>query len=122
MTHKDQQLNFQYLVRTIEAVNQNLASHADKAVHVSLSLRNWLIDCYISEYQLHGVDRAVYGEKLFTRLTQQLKGVSNCNRRQIYRYLRFFKRYPLPPDCGDTAPTIENIGGNTVAIPFIPPH
>lgn len=102
MTNKDQQLNFNYLVHTIQAVHQDLVSHAGKAVNVSLSLRNWLIGCYVSEYQLYGVDRAGYGEKLLTRLAQQLKEISNCNRRQLYRYLKFFRLYPqivgtLPP-------------------------
>ncbi len=110
MSSNDQQLSFQYLVRTIQAVHQDLASHAGKAVNVSLSLRNWLIGCYISEYQFHGVDRARYGDKLLTRLAQQLKGVSNCNRRQLYRYLKFYRLYPqivgaLPPQFQNFLPS-----------------
>ena len=112
MAHNNPQLDFQYLVRTIQTVHQDLVSHAGKAVNVSLSLRNWLIGCYISEYQLHGVDRAGYGEKLLTRLAQQLKEISNCNRRQLYRYLKFFRFYPqivgtLPPQFQNYLP--ENL-------------
>jgi len=110
MDSNDQQLNFQYLINTIQAVHKDLTSHAGKAVNVSLSLRNWLIGCYISEYQLNGVDRAGYGDKLLTRLAQNLKGISNCNRRQLYRYLKFFRLYPqivgtLPPQFKNYLPT-----------------
>jgi hypothetical protein len=42
-------------------------------VNISLSLGNWLIGCYISEYQLHGVDRAGYGEQFLTRPAQQFE-------------------------------------------------
>lgn len=63
------------------------------------------------------MDRAGYGEKLLTRLAQQLKGVSNCNRRQLYRYLRFFKLYPhivgtLPPQFQNYLP--ENLQNQKV--------
>ena len=110
MTINDQQFDFMYLVQTIQAVHKDLVSHAGKAVNVSLSLRNWLIGCYISEYQLHGVDRAGYGDRLLTRLAQKLKGVSNCNRRQLYRYLKFYRLYPqivgtLPPQFQNYLPS-----------------
>lgn len=114
MASNDQQLNFQYLVNTIQAVHKDLVSQAGKAVNVSLSLRNWLIGCYISEYQLNGVDRAGYGEKLLTKLAHDLKDISNCNRRQLYRYLKFYRLYPqivgtLPPQFKNYLPTnIEN--------------
>jgi predicted nuclease of restriction endonuclease-like (RecB) superfamily len=109
MDSTDQHLNFQYLVSTIQTVHKGLASHAGKAVNASLSLRNWLIGCYISEYQLNGVDRAAYGEQLLTKLAQQLGNVSNCNRRQLYRYLKFYRLYPqivgtLPPQFNNFLP------------------
>lgn len=94
MPGNNQQLNFQYLVSTIQSVHQDLAFHAGNAVNISLSVRNWLIGCYINEYQLHGVDRAGYGEQLLTTLARKLKTISNCNRRQLYRYLKFFRLYP----------------------------
>jgi hypothetical protein len=59
-------------------------------------LRNWLIGCYIAEYELYGSDRATYGDNLLLELANRLTGlkVSNCNRRQLYRYLRFYRLYP----------------------------
>lgn len=58
--------------------------------------------CYISEFKLSGADRAKYGEQLLKELAKELRDVSNCNRRQLYRYLRFYRFYPqivgsLPP-------------------------
>ncbi|TLS66202.1 DUF1016 domain-containing protein [Mariprofundus erugo] len=75
---------------------------AGKAINLSLTLRNWLIGHYIAEYELHGKDRAKYGERLFGELAIALRGLSNCNRRQLYRYHRFYHFYPqivgtLPP-------------------------
>jgi predicted nuclease of restriction endonuclease-like (RecB) superfamily len=71
-----------------------LKSHATKAVNISWALRNWLIGYYISEYELNGSDRAEYGEKIFEILAEKLIDVSNCNKRQLYRYLDFYRAYP----------------------------
>ncbi len=102
MDINERELNFQHLVGIIYKVHQELSSNASKAVNVSLTLRNWLIGCYISEYKLCGADRAKYGEQLLTELAKKLNNLSNCNRRQLYRYLRFYRFYPqivgsLPP-------------------------
>jgi len=85
--------NFSNLVSAIKSVHENLAAQAGRAVNISLTLRNWLIGAYIAEYELHGADRAAYGDRLFAELAEHLGklGVSNCNRRQLYRYLRFYR-------------------------------
>ena len=61
-----------------------------------MTLRNWLIGAYIAEYKLCGADRATYGESLLIELAEHLTDhkISNCNRRQLYRYLRFYRLYP----------------------------
>ena len=82
------------LVDTIRTANDELAQQASRAINVSLTLRNWLIGYYIAEYELNGADRAIYGEKLLTELATRLNDISNCNRRQLYRYLRFYRLYP----------------------------
>ena len=93
---------FADLVDLIRQTHQELAAQASKAVNVSLTFRNWLIGRHIAEYELRGQDRAQYGEQLLTELARELQAVSNCNRRQLYRYLRFYRLYPaivgtLPP-------------------------
>lgn len=84
------------LVQAITHLHEHFQTQAARAVNVSLTLRNWLIGRYIREYELKGSDRAAYGEQLFDVLAERLtaKGVSNCNRRQLYRYRDFFQAYP----------------------------
>ena len=88
--------NFEKLVGVIRQVHEELAAQAGRAVNLSLTLRNWLIGAYIAEYELSGADRAGYGDSLLTELAKRLTElkVSNCNRRQLYRYLRFYRLYP----------------------------
>ena len=101
-------LNFSALVDGVRAVHEQCAIQAGKAVNISLTLRNWLIGGYIHQYELNGADRASYGERLLTVLADRLSDarISNCNRRQLYRYLRFYRLYPeivgtlLPPFVG----------------------
>ncbi|WP_205679075.1 PDDEXK nuclease domain-containing protein [Aquisphaera insulae] len=90
------ELTFEGLVRSIRGVDDDLAAQASRAVNLGLTLRNWLIGCYIAEYELRGSDRAAYGERLLDTLAAELGrlAVSNCNRRQLYRYLRFYRTYP----------------------------
>ena len=89
-------LDFSELVDGVRAVHEQCAIQAGKAVNVSLTLRNWLIGGYIHQYELNGADRASYGERLLTALADRLSDakVSNCNRRQLYRYLRFYRLCP----------------------------
>lgn len=88
--------NFEKLIFAIQQAHEELAAQAGRAVNVSLTLRNWLIGCFIAEYELRGSDRARYGDNLLAELAKRLTGlkVSNCNRRQLYRYLRFYRLYP----------------------------
>lgn len=96
MAGENKQMNFQSLVSAISEIDQQLVVQAGKVVNISLTLRNWLIGLYIAEYELHGSDRARYGENLLTELAAHLTRlkVSNCNKRQLYRYLRFYRFYP----------------------------
>ncbi|MCP4353946.1 MAG: DUF1016 domain-containing protein [Desulfobacterales bacterium] len=87
-------MNFNELSDAIQQIHYELSAQASKAVNVSLTMRNWCIGCYIAEYELHGADRAAYGDKLLSALAKKLKHLSNCNRRQLYRYLRFYRFYP----------------------------
>ena len=91
-----EQITFERLVESIRSVHEQLTSQATRAVNVSLTLRNRLIGCYVSEYELHGADRAEYGEELVASLAERLSslGVPNCNRRQVYEHLRFYRTYP----------------------------
>jgi hypothetical protein len=52
---------FDDLLRSIRGIDAELAAQAGRAVNVSLTLPNWLIGCYIAEYELSGAERARYG-------------------------------------------------------------
>lgn len=87
---------FDKLAFSIEKAHQHFAMQASKAVNVGLTQRNWVIGYYIAEYELRGQNRALYGEKLLSELSKKLStlNASNCNKRQLYIYLRFSKIYP----------------------------
>lgn len=116
-------LSFERLVAVIGQAHADLAAQASRAVNASLTLRNWLIGLHIEEYERRGVDRQQYGEKLLDRLSESLtqKGVSRCDRRELYRYRQFYLTYPqiresLPPQSasqlGGAAPSLT--GGNQI--------
>lgn len=90
------QLTFPGLVGAINEIDRELAAQANRAVNTTLTIRNWLIGLYIANYELKGSDRAEYGTRLLSALSEVLKdiGISNCNHRQLYRYKRFFIFYP----------------------------
>lgn len=96
MGSKTKALDFSQLVAVIREVHEHLAAQAGKAVNISLTLRNWMVGFYIAEYELRGADRAKYGENLLSELAKRLSrlNISNCNRRQLYRYMRFYRLYP----------------------------
>ncbi len=84
------------LVAAIGQVHAELAAQASRAVNTSLTLRNWLIGCYISEYELRGADRARYGDKIIELLSERLMqaGVSRSEARELRRYRKFYLIYP----------------------------
>lgn len=66
---------------------------AIKAVNQLATMRNWLIGCYIVEYEQKGKDRAQYGERLLKRLEEKV----NCRglNETLFRVSRsFYLEYP----------------------------
>ena len=97
------------LVRRIEDIHYHLVERATKAVNVSLTIRNWLIGLSLQNYELEGKDRAAYGDRLFSTLSNDLtsRGVSNCSPRQLYRYRDFYLAYPHI--VGTLYPQLQNL-------------
>ena len=89
-------MNFETLIKHIGAVDEYARRDTARAINIGLTLRNWSIGLYISRYELHGEDRAKYGDELFGRLAAELTtcGVKSCDRRQLYRYRDFYQTYP----------------------------
>lgn len=94
MTVKE--LTFGRLVDSIQQVHGEMAAQASKAVNISLTLRNWIIGCYIAEYELRGADRAEYGQQMLSALSEALKKreIKNTGHRQLYNYLLLYRTYP----------------------------
>ncbi len=93
---KENQLTFKQLISSIHETDRHFSAQANRAVNVSLTLRNWVIGYYISEFELHGKDRAKYGENLLNELVKELEKheVSNAGKRQLYDYIKLFRAYP----------------------------
>jgi uncharacterized protein DUF1016 len=90
------ELTFDHLVDSIRQVHKQLAAQAGRAVNISLTLRNWVIGCYIREYEQNGADRAKYGENLFAKLSQRLKKSASVvyHPRELRRCREFYSAYP----------------------------
>lgn len=93
---KKNELTFTALVQSIQQTHEELAAQASRSVNFSLTLRNWIIGCYITEYEQKGMDRAAYGDRLLERLSLHLKkdGVSRSETRELRRYRQFYQIYP----------------------------
>jgi predicted nuclease of restriction endonuclease-like (RecB) superfamily len=91
-----EELTFDTLVQLIQQAHDHLASQASKAVNISLTLRNWIIGCYIREYEQKGADRAEYGEKTLVKLSQDLTkaGEITYHPRELRRCRTFYEIYP----------------------------
>lgn len=84
---------FQDLVQSIQQAHTQLQAAAANAVNQSLTIRNWLIGCYIVEFEQHGRDRAVYGENLMGSLVEALSGIKGIDRRGLFRFRQFYLAY-----------------------------
>lgn len=67
-------------------------TQAAHAINLSLTVRNWLIGCYIVEYELHGEDRAQYGEQLLKKLAQRI-GKRGLGERRLYEFRQMYSSY-----------------------------
>ena len=96
MADKLTSFDFSALVAAIRQVHEYMAAQAGKAVNISLTLRNWVIGCYIREYEQNGADRAKYGENLFAKLSQRLKKSASVvyHPRELRRCREFYTAYP----------------------------
>jgi len=87
---------FGSLVSAIRYAHEHMAAQAGRAVNISLTLRNWVIGCYIREYEQNGEDRAYYGRDLLTLLSRrrQEEGGVEYHPRELRRCRDFYCAYP----------------------------
>jgi predicted nuclease of restriction endonuclease-like (RecB) superfamily len=89
-------LDFTSLVDSIRQVHEQSAAHVNRTVNTTLTLRNWVIGAYIHHYELHGADRAKYGDSLIGKLAEKLtsKCLERMDERELRRYRLFYITYP----------------------------
>ena len=86
-------MNFEALVKHISTIQNTLQAQAAHAVNLALTSRNWLMGCYIVEFEQNGEDRAAYGEQLLKKLEQRLK-TKGLNERRFREFRRLYFVYP----------------------------
>jgi hypothetical protein len=87
-------MNFNKLVKSIEQTHGYLQAKVAGAVNMGLTIRNWLFGLYIVEFELHGKDRAKYGESLMDELSKKLQHIKGIDRRSLFRFRQFYNTYP----------------------------
>ena len=94
---KKQSPSFDDLTAYVLQTHQTAQAGAIRAINQMATLRNWLIGCYIVEYEQGGRDRAKYGDRLLKRLEESVntKGLNETH----FRVSRLF--YNIYPQIGE---------------------
>ena len=71
-------MDFEALVKHISTIQNTLQAQAAHAVNLALTSRNWLMGCYIVEFEQNGEDRAAYGEQLLKKLIADSVNLDGC--------------------------------------------
>lgn len=82
------------LVSIIGETQHYFKFQASRQVNTALTLRNWLIGFYLSEYELNGADRAEYGEGLFKEIAIRVKHIKVLSASNLYMFKQFYVSYP----------------------------
>ena len=88
--------NFDELINSICQTHSILHANSIKAINYNLTVRNWLIGCYIIEFEQNGEDRAKYGTALLEEIAKKLKskGMKGLHRRALNTCRLFYQIYP----------------------------
>jgi len=91
-----QQNNFDQLIDNVYQTHCLLQLNAQNAVNQNLTIRNWLIGCYIVEFEQSGEDRAKYGAHLLEEMAKEIKGkgIKGLNSRALRTCRLFYVSYP----------------------------
>lgn len=81
------------LISKIGETQNFFKNQAQRQVNVALTLRNWLIGFYISEYELNGNDRAEYGKNLYKEIAKKCENIAGLSERNLYWFSTFYKTY-----------------------------
>ncbi|WDF47452.1 PDDEXK nuclease domain-containing protein [Chryseobacterium sp. KACC 21268] len=81
------------LISKIGETQSFFKNQAQRQVNIALTLRNWLIGFYISEYELNGNDRAEYGKNLYKEIARKCRDIPGMSERNLYWFSTFYKTY-----------------------------
>ena len=89
-------MNFDQLINSIESTHVELSTQAVKQVNNLQTIRNWLIGCYIVEFEQNGEDRATYGKQLLINISEKMKMKGNIgfSDRNLRQFRQFYLTYP----------------------------
>ena len=99
--------SFDELAQSVLQTHQTAQSGAIRAVNQMATLRNWLIGCYIVEYEQKGSDRAKYGERLLKRLEERVN-TKGLNLTLFKNSRRFYLLYPQMGNLFGISPTLSD--------------
>jgi Uncharacterized conserved protein len=88
--------NFDQLIDNVHKTHCQLQFNAQKAVNLNLTIRNWLVGCYIVEFEQNGEDRAKYGTRLLEEMAKRIKakGIKGLDIRTLRSCRTFYNIYP----------------------------
>jgi predicted nuclease of restriction endonuclease-like (RecB) superfamily len=86
-------MKIQLLCEQIKTIDGTFKKSANKAINIHVSMRNWLIGAYIKHYELHGADRAQYGEATVQTIADKLNS-KGFSKRNLNIFRQFYLAYP----------------------------
>jgi len=88
--------DFEKLINSVYQTHCLLQENTVKAVNFNLTVRNWLVGCYIVEYEQKGKDRAQYGTSLLDEMAKQMKvkGIKGLQISALKNCRAFYLLYP----------------------------
>lgn len=86
-------MEYKNLSLQIQETHQILYQKVVRAVNTHITVRNWLIGCYIIEFEQNGNDRAKYGTKLLQQLAKDI-AIKGLTAPELSRCRQFYNSYP----------------------------
>ena len=88
--------DFEELIDSVYQTHNLLHQNVQKAINLNLTVRNWLIGCYIVEFEQNGEDRAKYGTRLLEEMARSLKirRLKGLDARTLRSCRTFYNVYP----------------------------
>ncbi len=98
------EFDFERLVELCRRTHEETRRSASRAIDRSLVVRNWLFGWYIVEYEQNGVDRAEYGARLLSRMSDRFRQaeIQGASTTRLKLFRQFYRqRRPIGPTLSD---------------------